>query len=68
MTLAELRNAYARDKNLQPMSIDNDYCSVTRVDEATDPLWNNAEDVFEMHPAELLEQALTLLGIPWEHV
>lgn len=68
MTLAELAEAYKTDKNLKPMMLDNDAVSVTRVDEAADPDWLHAEDVYEAHPDELVEQALGLLGIPWERV
>jgi hypothetical protein len=28
----------------------------------------DVERVFEMHPNQLLEEALTLLGIPWDYV
>lgn len=62
MTLAELKAAYESGA-LGPddrLTIDNDQCDV--YNSATD------EQVFEMHPSELLEQALTLLGIPWGHV
>lgn len=62
MTLAELKAAYESGA-LSPedlLTIDNDQCDV--YDSTTD------EQVFEMHPSELLEQALTLLDIPWGHV
>ena len=63
-TLAELQQAYKTDKNIKPLSIDNDDTHAYRVDEASDPDWLDAEKVFEMGPETLLEQALDLLGIP----
>lgn len=42
--------------------IDNDDASMYDGDD------EDGEIVFEMHPADLLEQALDLLGIPHEHV
>lgn len=60
MTLEELIAAY-KSGAIQPqytLLIDND---------ATYVYDEDGVSKFEMHPAELLEQALTLLGIPWEH-
>lgn len=45
------------------LMIDNDVTSMYVGDEDS-----AGECVFEMHPADLLEQALNLLGIPHEHV
>jgi hypothetical protein len=42
----------------RPLMLDNDTVSV----------WNEGDSVFEMHPAELQEQVLDLLGIPHEPV
>jgi hypothetical protein len=61
--LGELRDAYARGDVTEPLMIDNDMTSVMNPDE-NDPEWQ----LFEMHPAELAEQALDLLGIPHEDV
>jgi len=60
MTLQELAGAYKTGTVTAPLMLDNDSTSV--YDEAADAT------VFEMHPADLIEQALTMLGIPWEHV
>jgi hypothetical protein len=66
-TLAELKLAYAsgalsRDCMLW---IDND---VTYVQRRAGDSTDDYETVFEMHPGDLLEQALDLLGIPRDHV
>lgn len=56
--LSDLQAAYA-DGQIPAdarLVIDNDSTSV----------WVDDEPVFEMHPAELLEEALALLGIPNE--
>lgn len=63
MDLAALRDMYesgalGRDS---PVLLDNDQASVYDYYQAD-------MCVFEMHPADLLRQALTLLGIPWENV
>jgi hypothetical protein len=63
VTLAELRDAYARKEITQPMFLDaND----ARVEIPEDEDWINATTVFTMDPHELLLEALDLLGIPWE--
>lgn len=31
-------------------------------------MWDGQGEIFEMHPEELLRQALDMLGIPWETV
>jgi hypothetical protein len=36
--------------------------------DTTDAINEDEEELFSMHPADLLEQALDLLGIPHEHV
>jgi hypothetical protein len=64
MTLAELVQAYHDGTLKAPLMLDNDHTSVWPDEGAQ----YNERYVFEMHPEELLEQALTLLGIPWEHV
>jgi hypothetical protein len=69
MTLEELRQAYMDGKIHTPLMIDNDSTSVWPDDDAREGQGGiPAEREFEMHPEELLEQALNLLGIPWEHV
>lgn len=62
-TLGELRDAYARGDVTVPLMIDNDTTGVMNPDEG-DQEWQ----LFEMHPAELIEQALDLLAIPHEEV
>lgn len=61
MTLEELIAAYKSGEltEVAALVIDNDHTAVYDED---------ANTLFEMHPVDLLEQALTLLGIPWEHV
>lgn len=46
--------------------LDNDDTHMTGPSADGNPY--HRDEWFSMHPAELLEQALTLLGIPWEHV
>jgi hypothetical protein len=58
-TLEQLRNAYAQHAVTTPLMIDNDNVSVYDA---------NDGHAFEMHPADLLLQALDLLGIPYEYV
>lgn len=57
-SVAELAAAYRSSKlgNSTPAIIDNDLVSV----------WDNGEIVFEMHPSEMLPDALQVLGIPCE--
>jgi len=57
-TLAELRDAYASGKVTDPLMLDNDDTFVYQGD----------EEVYQSHPAQLLEDALDLLGVPHEHV
>lgn len=57
-TVEQLRDAYRDGEIHGPLMIDNDDTSV----------YSGGEQVFEMHPEDLLEQALNLLGIPNEHV
>jgi hypothetical protein len=66
MTLAELRDAYARGELTEPVSIDNDSVNAYKGD--TDGDWQDIEEVYSSYPEETLERALDLLGIPWEHV
>jgi len=58
MTLDELRQAYASGTLTEPLMLDNGQTCV----------YSDDEKVFEMHPDDLLEQALKLLGIPCESV
>lgn len=62
MTLEELATAYKMGDVPagMPILLDNDQAMVYNDHVGT--------TIFEMHPQELLEQALTLLGIPWENV
>lgn len=66
-TLAELKAAYDSgelDRNSFIM-LDNDSTSVYRRD--ADGEWLDSGPVFDGgNPEVLLEEALTLLGIPWE--
>jgi hypothetical protein len=58
-TLSDLRDAYHSgdlDAQADVLTIDNDSTTVYSAD----------GEVFEMHPADLLRQALDLLGIPHE--
>lgn len=69
MTLAELIEAYKsgatrKGLNLSPLWLDNDNTSA----EWHDDEWENVGDAFSMDPRDLLEQLLTLVGIPFEHV
>jgi hypothetical protein len=66
-TVAELQVAYRSGelKAEEALMLDNDSTDAYRDDEA-DEL--ESELVFSMHPDQLLEQALDLLGIPHEHV
>lgn len=64
-TLAELREAYRFPEGEgapEPLVIDNDCCGAYEGDDDT------SEKVFDMNPTDVLEQALALLGIPFEHV
>jgi hypothetical protein len=62
LTLAELAEKYKSGEltEREPLWLDNDdtYVYTGQTGPAT----------FSMHPNELLEQALTLLGIPHKHV
>lgn len=60
-TLADLIAAYASgalDREASPLYLDNDTADVD----------GDTGTVYEVHPARLLREALTLLGIPWEDV
>jgi hypothetical protein len=67
-TLAELREAYrfpdGDERRPWPLMIDNDHVSADEGDYEAD----TAVTVFRAHPELLLEEALRLLGIPFEHV
>ena len=65
-TLEALKAAYDRGDLSAPLMLDNDTASVCAGEDGT--MSDDAGEVFEMHPAELLEKALTLLGIPWEEL
>lgn len=80
-TLGQLRDAYATGliPNTVPLIIDNDGTYVyyraggddsngDDIYTEDDPDYDDSEKVFEMHPADLLLQALDLLGIPHEGV
>lgn len=60
MTLSELRDAYARGELTAPLMIDNDDVSLGGD--------YGVEAMFSMHPYDLLNAALDLLGIPHESV
>lgn len=66
-TLNELKDAYASGAvpSDATIVIDNDTTNlyVHYADDVDD-----SECVFEMHPGTLLEEALDLLGVPWEGV
>lgn len=61
-TLAELKAAYDSGEILRDnkLYLDNDSTSLY--------LGETGPAAFSMHPEELLEQALDLLGIPYDHV
>jgi hypothetical protein len=58
MMLSELAAAYARGEVTEPVFLDNDQVAAYKGD----------TKVFDSHPEQVLEDALTALGIPWEHV
>jgi hypothetical protein len=66
-TLQQLRDAYAQGAVTAPLMLDNDATSVYQP-APDDPDDLRGEDVFGMHPADVLDQALSLLGIPHESV
>ena len=61
-TLSDLHNAFQAGHISQKQGyfliLDNDSVS----------LWDNDGEVFEIHPEQLLRDALDLLDIPWENV
>lgn len=65
-TLAELKAECDRARDfgrpLPVLVLDNDTISAYQDDDN-----DSAEELFEMHTALVLEQALDLLGIPHEH-
>lgn len=64
-TLAQLAEGYKSGRYTAPVMIDND-CVTVYQESASGA--DDHEKVFEMHPEDLLEQALDLLGIPHGHV
>jgi hypothetical protein len=56
--LAEVRQAYASGELTAPLMLDNDCAS----------LYQDDDKVYDTDPHDLLEDALNLLGIKWEHV
>ena len=64
-TLAQLVDGYNSGAYTAPAMIDNDCVTVYQ---ESAPGADDAEKVFEMHPEDMLEQALALLGIPHGHV
>lgn len=60
MTLSELRDAYVAGRLTDPLWIDNDETFAYQDD--------GEVEVFSMHPAQLLEECLDLLGIPHQGV
>lgn len=57
-TLKQLADAYLAGDVKALLMLDNDATAV----------YDEEERVFEMHPADVLDQALSLLGIPHESV
>lgn len=55
--LEELRDAYAARGSTEPLMLDNDHVG----------MYVDDQQVFDSHPDDVLEQALTLLGFRWEH-
>lgn len=69
-TLAELKAAYDSgelSKLKYKVWLDNDDASILAEDDITTD-GDTDTHIFEVHPEDLLEQALDLLGVPWEHV
>ncbi len=62
-TLAELRQAYRQGEVTEALMLDNDDVSVYTGEDPEDE-----QLAYKAHPEKLLEEALDLLGIPWEHV
>ena len=56
--LAEVQRAYASGELTAPLMLDNDDAS----------LYQGDDEVYDTDPRQLLEDALDLLGIKWEHV
>ena len=66
-TLEALMMAYRNRQLSAPLWLDNDASYVYADDKGT-AFGDDAVSVFDMDSHDLLEQALTLLGIPYEHV
>jgi hypothetical protein len=66
-TLAELKAAYESGELTKdnPIWIDNDTVYFYDYDPVTE---EGGELLFRVHPEQLLTDALSLLGIPWDHV
>jgi hypothetical protein len=64
-TLAQLAEGYKSGAYTAPLMLDNDS---TTVYQESAPGADDHECVFEMHPEDLLEQALDMLGVPHGHV
>ena len=64
-SLAELAVAYRMGEVTAPLMIDNDNMSVWEYDD-NDPAVH--DELFEMDPHDVMEQALDLIGIPHESV
>lgn len=63
--VASLVAAYKSGELTRPVMLDNDCVNVV-VPENED--WIRAETVFESYPEGLLQDLLTYLGVPWDHV
>jgi hypothetical protein len=64
MTLLELQRAYAIGEVTAPVHLSEDYVAAYKGD--TDGDWLDIETVFLSDPRQALQDALDLLGIPWE--
>ncbi len=67
-TLAELNQAYRQGEVTEALMLDNDDASVWIGEDSEDDLAGTVQLAYESHPTQLLEDALDLLGIPWDHV
>lgn len=61
-TVSQLRDAYAAGRLTEPLVIGNGVAQVYGHD------GGSHAPVFQMHPADLLDQALSVLGIPHENL
>lgn len=63
-TIEELKEAFANgelDKTKDYLVIDNDHCTCYKI--SGEGGFDDPEEVFSMHPAELMEKLLDLAGI-----